>query len=57
MIEVERKVFEEIALVGVIAIAKNDLAAKLLLVMAHFRFDVGQLGVKLVCLVAFGLFQ
>ena len=42
------KIMEEIADARVVAIAKNDFAFEMLLVMAEFLFDVGKLRVKLI---------
>jgi len=39
---------EEIAYTRVVAIAKNNLVLKMLLVMPEFFFDVGELGIKLI---------
>ena len=56
-VEVEGEVLEEVAFVGVVAVAEDGLALELVAVVAHLRLDVGQLRVELVCLVLFGLCQ
>ena len=50
LLEVVREVVEEIADLGVIAVAKDALFREMLRVMPQLLLDVGKLGVKLVLL-------
>lgn len=45
-VEIQREVLEEVAFIGVIAVAEDHLAAEVRLIVAHFRFNVGQLGIR-----------
>jgi len=49
-IKVQRKVFEKIALVGVIRITEDDLITEVISVVAQLGFYIGKLSVELVTL-------
>lgn len=56
-LEVVRKVVEEIADAGVIAIAIDDFTLEMRLVVFQFPLDIGELGIELVLLRASGLLK
>jgi hypothetical protein len=48
LIEAERKVFEEIAFVRIVAVTKHHLVAKMWPVVLYFALNVGELSVELI---------
>ena len=57
MIEIHCKIFEEITLIGIIAITKHCFAFKELLVVFHFLLDVFELGVEFILFRFVGIVQ
>ena len=53
-VEVQGEILEEVALIGVVAVAKDGLPAEVGQVVLQLTFDVGELGVELVFLGALG---
>ena len=56
-VEVQGEILEEVALVGVVAVAENGLTAEVGDVVTQFGFDVGELGVEYVFLGDVGVEQ
>ena len=54
LIEIQCKIFEEIALVWVIAVAQHGLPSKMRPIMLQFLLNVRNLSIKLVFLLPFG---
>ena len=50
LVEAEREVFEEIALIGVVAVTKYRLALEVVPVVAKLPFYIRELGIELVFL-------
>ena len=55
--EIVRKVVEEVAHAGVVAIAVDDLALEMVLIVLQFPLDVGELGIELVLLRVSGVLK
>ena len=53
-IKIERKIFEKVALVGVIAVAQNRLSPELQLVVFQLIFYIDKLSIEFVLLGFFG---